>query len=55
VVVVAPIFNGSDLFDVPVECADGENDPNAHPHHRTGETLKTKWSEVCRELPIPTV
>ena len=55
VVVVAPLFNGSDLFDVPVECADGGIDPNAHPHHRTGETLKAKWSEVCRGLPIRTV
>ena len=55
VVVVAPVFNGSDLFDVPVECADGGIDPNAHPHHRTGETLKAKWSEVCRGLPIRNV
>jgi len=55
VVVVAPDFNGSDLFDVPVERADGGIDPYAHPHHRTGETLKAKWSEVCRGLPIRTV
>jgi len=46
VVVVAPIFNSSDLFDVPTECADGGINPNSHPHVRTGETLKAKWSEV---------
>jgi len=55
VVVVAPVLNESDLFDVPVECADGGIDPNAHPNHRTGKTLKAKWSEVCRWLPIRSV
>jgi len=40
VVFVASVFNGSYLFDVPVECSDGGIDPNAHPHHRTGATLK---------------
>ncbi|OSX73489.1 hypothetical protein BU14_0342s0009 [Porphyra umbilicalis] len=44
VVVVAPVFNGSDLFDVPVDFCEKHN--NAHPHHRTGETLKAKWSEL---------
>jgi len=46
VVVVAPVFNSSDLFDVPTECTDGGINPNSHPHVRTGETLKAKWSEA---------
>jgi len=46
VVVVASIFNSSDLFDVPTECTDGGINPNSHPHVRIGETLKAKWSEV---------
>jgi len=46
VVVVAPIFSSSDLFDVPTECTDGGINPNSHPHVRTGETLKAEWSEV---------
>ena len=46
VVVVAPVFNSSDLFDVPTECTDGGITPNSHPHVRTRETLTAKWSEV---------
>jgi len=46
VVVVASIFNSSDLFDGPTECTDGGINPNSHPHVRIGETLNAKWSEV---------
>jgi len=46
VVVVAEMFNGTDKFTVPEECADGGLDPNIHPHQRTGLSLKAKWSEV---------
>ena len=46
VVVVAEMFNGTDKFTVPEECADGGLDPNIHPHPRTGLSLKAKWSEV---------
>jgi len=46
VVIVASIFNSSDLFDVPTECTDGGINPNSHSHVRTGETLEAKWLEV---------
>lgn len=46
VVLVAEMFNSDEVFDVPVECADGGIDPNLHPHQRTGEFLKSKWTEV---------
>lgn len=46
VVVVAPMFNGPSTLYVPAECADGGIDRNAHPHERTGETLKSSWSDV---------
>jgi len=55
VVVVAPVFDGPDVFHEPVECTDAGIDRNSHPRHRTGETLKAKWSEVWSELPISTV
>ena len=43
VVVAAPDFNSSDVFDVPTECTDGGINSNSHPHARTGEKLKAKW------------
>jgi len=46
VVVVADMFNGSDVFTVPSECADRGIDPNTHPVVRTGLFLKAKWTEV---------
>lgn len=46
VVLVAEMFNSDKVFDVPDECADGGIDPNLHPHKRTGEFLKSKWTEV---------
>lgn len=46
VVVVAPMFNGPTTIYGPAECADGGIDPNAHPHERTGETLKSRSSDV---------
>jgi len=55
VVVAAPVFDGSDVFDEPVESTDAGIDRNSHPRHRTGEILKAKWSEVCSKLPIWTV
>jgi len=46
VVIVAPVFNSSDLFDVPTECTDGGVNPNSHAHVRTSKTLKANWLEV---------
>lgn len=50
VVVVAEMFNGTDRFSIPADCADGGLDPNVHPHVRTGLFLKAKWSEVGEPL-----
>lgn len=47
VALVAPVFNGEDVFTVPDECGDCGIDPNIHPHVRTGVTLQAKWAEVC--------
>lgn len=46
VVLVAEMYNSDKVFDVPAECADGGIDRNLHPHERTGEFLKAKWTEV---------
>lgn len=40
------MFKGPTTFYEPAEYADGGIDPNAHPHKRTGETLKSRWSDV---------
>lgn len=45
-VVVAPMFNSSWTFDVQAGCTDGGIDPNTHPRIRTGEALKSRWSDV---------
>lgn len=46
VVVIAELFNSSQLFAVPRECSDGGIDPNNHPFTRTGLFLRAKWTEV---------
>jgi len=46
VVVIAELFNSSQLFDVPRECSDGGIDPNNHPFTRTGLFLRATWTEV---------
>jgi len=46
VVVIAELFNISQSFAVPRECADGGIDPNNHPFTRTGLFLRAKWTEV---------
>jgi len=46
VLVVAELFNGSVMFTVPPECADGGIDPNLYPAVRTRLVLRAKWTEV---------
>jgi len=46
VVVIAELFNSSQLFAVPGECAEGGIDPNNHPFTRTGLLLQAMWTEV---------
>jgi len=46
VVVIAELFNSSQLFAVPHKCADGGIGPNNHPFTRTGLFLRAKWKEV---------
>jgi len=46
VVVIAELFNISQSFAVPRECADGGVDLNNHPFTRTGLFLRAKWTQV---------
>lgn len=46
VVLVADMLNRDEVFDVPDEYADCSIDPNLQPHERTGEILKSEWTEV---------
>lgn len=45
-VVVAEMFNGTEMFTVTPECADGGINPNSHPVVRIGLFLKAEWTEV---------
>jgi len=45
-VVVGAMFNSEKQFVVPKECSDLSINPNLHPHVRTSQFLKAKWSEV---------
>jgi len=45
-VVVGAMFNSDKQFVLPKECSDLSINPNLHPHARTSQFLKAKWSEV---------
>jgi len=45
-VVAGAMLNSEEQFFVPKECSDFSFNPNLHPHARTSQLLKVKWSEV---------